>query len=65
MSAAAARASRETLLDGFPSIFLYVVDDSRESDGPGLVGLVDDEFITSAGIDPTSVLLATVARLDC
>ena len=46
MSAAAARASRETLLDGFPLNFLYVVDDSREGDEPGLVGLVDDDFIT-------------------
>ena len=46
MSAAAARASRETLLDGFPLNFLYVVDDSREGDEPGLVGVVDDDFIT-------------------
>ncbi len=34
------------MLDGFPSNFLYVADDSREGVEPGLVGFVDDDFIT-------------------
>ena len=42
MSAAAARVRREALLDGSPLNYPCVVDDNRESDGPGLVGHVDD-----------------------